>query len=201
MYEMRGMPDGDEERARVKEGVLRGLYRLEDLPEGSESRPKVHLFGSSAILRSALRARELLQERGVAATVWSVTSYLELRRDALAAERWSRLHPEEPARVPWVTSRLQDHPWPVVAVSDYMKVLPDQLARFVPGGLVPLGTDGFGRSDERHALRRHFEVDAESVVVATLAELARRGEVPAAEVTRALRDFQIDPERIDPAIA
>ena len=82
-----------------------------------------------------------------------------------------------------------------------MKALPDQLARFVPAGLVPLGTDGFGRSDERHALRRHFEVDAESVVVATLADLARRGEVPTAEVTRALRDFQIDPEKIDPAIA
>ena len=201
MYEMRGMPDGEEERARIREGVLRGLYLLENLPEGSESRPKVHLFGSSAILRSALRARELLQERGVAATVWSVTSYLELRRDALAAERWSRLHPEEPARVPWLTSQLQDRPWPVIAVSDYMKILPDQLARFVPAGLVPLGTDGFGRSDERHALRRHFEVDAESVVVATLADLARRGEVPTAEVTRALRDFQIDPEKIDPAIA
>jgi pyruvate dehydrogenase E1 component len=201
MYEMRGLPGDGDERTRIRDGVLKGMYLLEDVPAGSESKPKVHLFGSSAILRSALRARELLAERGVAATVWSVTSYLEMRRDALAAERWNRLHPEGSTRTPWITSQLADRPWPIIAVSDYMKVMADQLARFVPAGLTPLGTDGFGRSDERHALRRHFEVDAESVTVAALAELARRGEVPRSEVARALRDFQIDADKVDPAVA
>jgi pyruvate dehydrogenase E1 component len=197
-YEMRGMPEGE----GVREGILKGMYLLEEVAEGlSEEAPRVHLFGSGAILREALRARELLRERGVGATVWSVTSYVEMRREALGTERWNRLHPEEEARVPWVTEQLGDRPWPVIAATDYMKVMADQVARWVPGGMVALGTDGFGRSEERHVLRRHFEVDGESIAVAALAELARRGRLPREDVSRALRDYQLATDSIDPAVA
>lgn len=199
-YEMRGMPEGREEE--VREGILRGMYQLEDVPEGmGEEGPRVHLFGSSAILREALRARELLRERGVGATVWSVTSYVEMRREALGVERWNRLHPEEAPQTAWITGQLEGRAWPVIAASDYMKVLADQVGRWVPGGLVALGTDGFGRSEERHVLRRHFEVDGESIAVAALAELAGRGRVPREHVARALADFELATDSADPASA
>jgi pyruvate dehydrogenase E1 component len=197
-YEMRGMPQGE----GIREGILKGMYLLEEVPEGlSAQAPRVHLFGSGAILREALRARELLRERGVGATVWSVTSYVEMRREALGVERWNRLHPEEEARVPWVTAQLESRAWPVIAATDYMKVMADQVARWIPGGMVALGTDGFGRSEERHVLRRHFEVDAESIAVAALAELARRGALPREDVARALRDYQLPTDSVDPATA
>jgi len=160
---------------------------------------RIHLFGSGAILNETLRAQELLAERGVAADVWSVTSYTELRRDALAAERWSMLHPLEPPRVPYVTRILAPEPWPVVAASDYMKIVAHQIAPFVPAGLRALGTDGFGRSEAREDLRRFFEVDAESIAVAALHELARRGEIAATAVRDAIVTLGIDPERADPS--
>jgi pyruvate dehydrogenase E1 component len=192
MYAMPGMP------ADVEEGILRGLYRLE-AAEGSASWPRVHLFGSGAILRGALRARQLLAERQVAAAVWSVTSYSELRREALEVERWNRLHPMEQPRMPYVSRLLAGEPWPVVAATDFMKIVADQVARFMPSTFHALGTDGFGRSEDRATLRRFFEIDAESITVATLAELARGGRVDPRLAAAAIADFGIDPDRPDPA--
>jgi pyruvate dehydrogenase E1 component len=194
MYPMPAMPAGVEDRIR------RGLYKLQPATAPPEW-PRVHLFGSGAILREALRAQTLLAERSIAADVWSVTSYGELRRDALAAERWNMLHPTAPPRVPYVTAALVGEAWPVIAATDYMTAVADQIARFVPAGLRPLGTDGFGRSDARAPLRRHFEVDAESIAIAATHELALRGVIPAIAVQQAIADLGVDPEKPDPATA
>jgi pyruvate dehydrogenase E1 component len=191
MYPMPGMPSGAEE------GILRGMYRLAPAT-GPAAWPRVHLFGSGAIVREAERARALLAERQVAADVWSVTSYGELRREALDVERWNRLHPTEPPRMPYVSRMLAPEPWPIIAASDYMKTVADQIARFVPSTFHPLGTDGFGRSDDRKPLRRFFEVDAESIAVAALSELARAGRVDKNAVARAIRDLGIDPDCPNP---
>ncbi len=194
-YPMPPMPEG------AAEGVLQGLYRFRPAP-ALPGAARAQILGSGSILNEALRAQKLLAERfQVAADVWSATSYLALRREALAAERWNLLHPEEAPRVPFVTTLLKDAPGPVVAASDYLKAVPDQVARWVPGGLFSLGTDGFGRSDTRAALRRHFEVDAESIAVAVLAQLAKRGERKSADVARAIRELGIDSGKIDPANA
>ena len=195
LYPMPGMPEG------VADGIRRGLYKLAPAAAADDRAPRIHLFGSGPILREALEAQQLLGERGVAADVWSVTSYTELRRDALACERWNMLHPGEPERVPYVTQMLAREPWPVIAASDYMKAVADQIARFVPGGLHPLGTDGFGRSDTRDALRRFFEVDAAAIAVAALSELARRGTIEVARAKQAIVDLGVDPEQADPATA
>jgi pyruvate dehydrogenase E1 component len=194
MYPMPAMPAG------VADGIRRGLYKFSPAADPG-GRPRIHLFGSGAILREALKAQGLLAERGVAADVWSATSYTELRRDALAAERWNMLHPGEAERVPYLTQVLAEEPWPIVAASDYMRILPDQIARFVPAGLFPLGTDGFGRSDTRVALRRHFEVDAAAITVAALGQLAARGTIDPADVQRAIAELEVDPEQPDPATA
>jgi pyruvate dehydrogenase E1 component len=191
MYAMPGLPEG------AQEGIVRGMYRLAPA-EGEAGWPRVHLFGSGAILREALRARALLAEREVAADVWSVTSYSELRREALDAERWSRLHPEQPARMPYVSRMLAPEPWPIVAASDYMKIVADQIARFVPSSFLALGTDGFGRSDDRGPLRRFFEVDAESIAVAALSELSRAGRYEASKVAQAIGDLGIDADAPNP---
>ena len=187
-YPMPKKPEGSDS------GILKGLYKVSSTPP--DGRPRVQLFGSGPILREALRARDLLAERyGVAADVWSATSYKELRREALEAERWSMLHPDQPARKPYVVSLLEHEPGPIIAVSDYMRIVPDQIARWLPGRFYALGTDGFGRSDTREALRRFFEVDAESVVVAALCQLALRGEVAADLPRRAIAELGIDPEK------
>jgi pyruvate dehydrogenase E1 component len=191
-YAQPSMPEG------VEDGILRGMYKLRPAADPGIG-PRVHLFGSGAILREALAAQELLAARGVAADVWSVTSYTELRRDARAVERQNLLHPSETRAVPYVTRVLAPEPWPVVAASDYMKIVPDQIARFVPAGLHPLGTDGFGRSETRDALRRFFEVDAASICVAALHVLAERGEVPRERVAAAIAELGIDPAKPDPA--
>jgi pyruvate dehydrogenase E1 component len=192
-YVMPPLPEGSEE------GILAGLYRLHGVPEGMEERPRVQLFGSGTILREALRARDLLAERfGVGAEVWSATSYKELRREAVAVERWNLLHPGEEPRVPFVTRALEGHEGPVVAVSDYLKLVPDQVARWVPNGLTALGTDGFGRSETRAALRRFFEVDAEHVALAALGRLAREGKVERDLPRRAMEELGLDPEKVDP---
>jgi pyruvate dehydrogenase E1 component len=191
-YEMPAMPEG------VAEGIVRGMYLLRRAVDGLPV--KAQLLGSGTTLRETLRAADILAERfGVGADVWSVTSYQQLRADALAAERWNRLHPTEPARVPYLTQRLAGTSGPVIAASEYMKLVPDMVARFVPQGLTPLGTDGYGLSDTRTALRRHFEVDAENIAVATLAALARTGAVPSDLVTSAIIGFGLDPDRPDPA--
>jgi pyruvate dehydrogenase E1 component len=130
--------------------------------------------------------------------VWSVTSYQQLRNEALASERWNRLHPGEPPRVPFVTRALESAPGPVIAATDYLKAVPDLVARWIPRSFTPLGTDGFGRSDTREALRRHFEIDAEHIAVAALAALAQQGQAQPAVVAQAIRDFRIDPESMEP---
>jgi pyruvate dehydrogenase E1 component len=192
-YPMPPMPAG------VEEGVIKGLYKFKTGPEGKKH--KAHIFGSGSIIRSALQAQEILAERyDVSADVWSATSYKNLRNQALLVERWNRLHPAEPPKKPHVRQLLEKESGPFIAVSDYMKIVPDQIAKWVPGGLTTLGTDGFGRSDTRAHLRRFFEVDAEATTVATLHALAQRGEVDNAIVARAIKDLNIDPEKRFPQI-
>jgi pyruvate dehydrogenase E1 component len=193
-YPMPAMPAG------VEEGILRGLYLYRGAVQ--QARHRAQLFGSGPLLLQALRAQEILAAKfDVAADVWSVTSYPLLRNDALAAERWNRLHPGEPPRVPYVTRALENAPGPIVATSDQMKTLPDMISRWVGRPLVALGTDGFGRSDTREGLRRHFETDAEHVVVATLSALSQLGHLPPGTVARAIQEFGIDAEKIEPRLA
>jgi pyruvate dehydrogenase E1 component len=185
--------------AGIEEGILAGLYLYRPAARGTK---RAQLFGSGVILREALRALEILAERfDVAADVWSVTSYQQLRNEALAVERWNRLHPLETPRVPYVSAALERAPGPVVAVTDYLKAVPDLVARWVPRSFTPLGTDGFGRSDSRQALRRHFEIDAEHIVVATLQALAGEGQIEAAVVARAIQELGIDPTRPEPRVS
>jgi pyruvate dehydrogenase E1 component len=190
-YPMPAIPEGAEE------GVLKGLYRLKEAPRGEGDRPRVHLLGSGSLLREAQRAQEILAERyGVAADLWSATSYKELRREALEAERWNLLHPDQEPRKPYVVRLFEGDDAPVVAVSDYLKLVPDQISRWLPGRLYSLGTDGFGRSETREALRRFFEVDAECVAVAAL--LALSGRIDRAVPRRAIDELGVDPEKLDP---
>jgi pyruvate dehydrogenase E1 component len=194
-YPMEPMPEG------CREGVLKGMYRFRPSSiKGAKVKTKVHLLGSGSLLREALRAQELLADKyGVAADVWSVTSYKELRRDALACERWNRLHPSAPARKSYVETLLAKETGVFIAVSDYMKVWPEFIQRWVPGGLTPLGTDGFGPSENRATLRRHFEVDAEFITLTALDQLAKRGDIKLDKVEKAIKDLGIDPEKDDPA--
>jgi pyruvate dehydrogenase E1 component len=184
----------------VDEGIVRGLYRFVAGPEiAGETRGRVRLVASGAILQQALAARDLLAGRfGVAAEVYSATSWQLLRRDALKAERWSRLHPAEAPRVPYVSQVLGAGGGPVVLVSDWVKALPDLLGRWLPAGYVSLGTEGFGRSDTREALRGLFEIDAPHVAVAALAALARAALIPTSLVADAISALGIDPDKLDP---
>jgi pyruvate dehydrogenase E1 component len=173
------------------DGLLRGLYRYS--PADSTEGPRAQILASGTGMQWALKAQRLLaDEWGVHADVWSATSWTELRRDAVVAEEHNLMHPGDEPRVPFVTSALQHAPGPVVAVSDFMRAVPDLIARWIPGDYTSLGTDGFGMSDTRHALRRHFHVDAESIVVATLRQLARRGEIDAASPVEAAKKYAID---------
>jgi pyruvate dehydrogenase E1 component len=191
-YAQPPMPEG------VEEGILKGIYKL----KSGESQAKVHLWGSGPMLNEALRAQQILAEQyKVSADVWSVTSYNELRRDALRAERWNRLHPEEAERKPYIAEVMEKTEGPIIASTDYMKIVPDQLAPWLGGRLVSLGTDGFGRSDNREYLRRHFEINAESIVAATLSRLAREGKFNAKKATQALAVLGVVTEGIDPAVA
>jgi pyruvate dehydrogenase E1 component len=197
-YAMNAMPEG------AREGILKGMYKLKESGvEGkAQKKSKVHLLGSGPLLRQALQAQDLLAERfGITADVWSVTSYKELRREALAAERWNRLHPTEAPRRRYLEQVLAEEKGAFVAVSDYIKALPEMIARWVPGGLEPLGTDGFGRSESRQALRRHFEVDAECITLGALSRLARLGEVKPEQVQKAIKELGIDPDKVDPVEA
>jgi pyruvate dehydrogenase E1 component len=199
-YPMPAMPDGAEE------GILKGLYKLKDTPAAEENqednRARVHLLGSGSLLREALRAQEILAQRyGIAADVWSATSYKELRRDALEADRWNLLHPDQEPRKPYVVSLFEGDDAPIIAVSDYLKLVPDQIARWLPGRLYSLGTDGFGRSDTREALRRFFEVDAECVAVAALDQLSRRCRIDHGLPRRAIEELGVDPEKADPVVS
>jgi pyruvate dehydrogenase E1 component len=190
-YAQEAMPEG------VEEGIIKGLYRFREAPEERSSRAQ--LLGSGTIFQEVLRAQELLSEHhDVAADVWSATSYQQLRADALQVERWNRLHPEEAPRQAYVSASLEPAEGPIIAATDFMKAVPDQVARWVPQPFVPLGTDGYGRSDARKDLRRFFEVDAEHIVVATLAALARSGDIKPEDVTEAIERYDLDPERVAP---
>ncbi|MDQ3532305.1 MAG: pyruvate dehydrogenase (acetyl-transferring), homodimeric type [Actinomycetota bacterium] len=181
-------------------GILRGIYLFREAADDREH--KVQLFGSGAIMQQVLRAADLLaEEHDIAADVWSVTSYQQLMIDGLEVERWNFLHPDEGKRIPYVSSVLQSKPGPVIAASDYVKALPGLISRWVPQTFLPLGTDGFGRSDSREELRSWFEIDAEHIVVATLAALADGRAVKPRVVRDALRTYKIDPERVSPYLA
>jgi pyruvate dehydrogenase E1 component len=191
-YEMPPMPEGS------REGILKGMYRLR-AAEPAQHQPRAHLLGGGAILNEAVKAQQILAGYNVAADVWSVTSYQELYRDGHAVERWNRLHPGENPRVPYVAQCLGDTTGAIVAASDYVKVLLDGIDQWLPRRLVALGTDGFGRSDSRAALRDFFEVDARFIAVAALSELASDGSVPADLVQKAIKDLGINPEKPNPA--
>lgn len=194
-YAQPAMPEGD--RDALRNGILKGIYRYRAAADGA--RAQVQLWGSGPMLNEALRAQEMLASKfGVAADVWSVTSYSELRRDAVATERWNRLHPAEPARKPYVQQVMDGTDGAIVASSDYMKVLVDQLAPWLHGRLVTLGTDGFGRSENREYLRRFFEIDAESIVIAALSRLARDGRFDGHRVVEAMRELGVNPDANDP---
>jgi pyruvate dehydrogenase E1 component len=185
----------------ASDGVIEGLYRWAPAPEGTTPAGAV-LFSGTANLAAREAQSELAEHYGVGVELHSATSYKRLREEALTVERWNRLHPDSAPRTPRVTELLAGE-GPIVAVTDFMKAVPDQIARWVPEGrrFVPLGTDGFGRSDTREALRRHFETDAAHVVVATLAALAADGEVKPEVVTDAIARYGIDPDAGDPRLA
>ena len=187
-YQMPAMPEGAEE------GILKGLYKLKPAKRGKKY--KAHLFGSGPLLREALRAQEILAEQfDIAADVWSATSYKLLRGDVLRTKRWNMLHPTAPPKVSYLEFILRNEEGVFVAVSDYMKMVPDQIAPWIPGGLTTLGTDGFGRSDTRANLRRFFEVDAELSVVATLYALHQKEAFPAKVVEESIKKLGVDPEK------
>jgi len=180
----------------VEDGIVRGMYLLQ---KGGPGKIRPQLMGSGTILREVLGAAELLfKDFGVPSDVWSVTSFNELRRDALEVERWNQLHPGDEPRKNYVEETLARRRGPFVAATDYMKIVPDQIQRWVPGRYVSLGTDGFGRSDARAALRDHFEVDRRHIVVATLNALADDGALDRATVAQAIEKYGIDPAKPDP---
>jgi pyruvate dehydrogenase E1 component len=193
-YPQPAKPDG------VDEGILRGIYRFAAAPDAGKGAKAVRLIGSGSILQQVLEAQGILAEKlGVAAEVYSAPSFPLLRRDALAVERWNRLHPASKARVPYVTGILGSDGGPIVAASDWMKVIPQMVAPWVPATFVALGTDGFGRSDTRESLRAFFEIDAASIAAAAMSALAGEGSITAKAAATAIADLGIDPDKVDPA--
>jgi pyruvate dehydrogenase E1 component len=193
-YKMPEMPEG------VEEGILRGLYKFK---EGEKLKKpvgeKVHLFGSGSILNEALRAQEILADKyNVSADVWSATNYKRLRYETLECQRWNMLNPDKKAKTSYLQDVLSKEKGTFVAASDNMRIVPEQIQQWVPGGLFALGTDGFGRSESREALRRYFEVDAESIVIGTLYSLSQKGKVETKLVKKAIKDLGVDPEKTFP---
>ena len=194
-YVQPAMPTG------VEDGIRRGMYRFRTAAAAA-GQPQVQLLGSGTILREVIAAADLLHEHwGVAADIWSVTSFTELRREGLAAERWNRLHPEAAARVSYVSQQLGPQQGPAIAATDYVQTFADQIRPWVPRRYVTLGTDGFGRSDSRANLRRFFEVDRYHVTVAALKALSDEGQLAPGRVSEAIRRYRLDPNRPDPAHA
>jgi pyruvate dehydrogenase E1 component len=185
------MPDGAEE------GILKGLYLFS--PAKERMKHHVQLFGSGTIMQCVLKAREILAEKfRISTDIWSATSYQQLRNEALSTDRWNRLHPESEPHTPYVVRAMEGMQGPVVAATDFVKTLPDLIRPWMSGNYITLGTDGFGRSDTREALRRFYEVDAESITVAALYALSRDGAIPAADVAKAIRTLGLDPDKPDP---
>jgi pyruvate dehydrogenase E1 component len=193
-YEMPPMPEGS------RDGIIKGMYKLR-AAENGKARLKAQLLGSGAILNEVLAAQKMLEKYDVAADVWSVTSYQELYRDGHACDRWNMLHPDLEPRKPYVTQCFENAPGVFVAASDYLKVLPDSIDQWMPRRMRSLGTDGFGRSEDRASLRNHFEVDAKFVTLATLAELAHAGQLDRKVIAKAVKELGIDPEKREPAKA
>jgi len=191
-YPQPAMPKG------VTEGILKGLYRFQ--PGAADKTHKAHILGSGPIINSALAAQEILERYDVSADVWSATNYKQLRSEALNCTRWNMLHPTEEPRVSYLEATLAAETGAFVAVSDNIKAVPDQIAPWVPGGLMTLGCDGFGRSESREALRRFFEVDAECTAIATLYQLSRQGVIDSSVVAQAIQDLNVDPEKVHPVI-
>ncbi len=192
-YPHPAMPGGAEE------GIRRGLYLLR---AGAKAKLRVQLMGSGTILREVLAAAELLEKDwGVAADVWSATSFTLLRRDGVDVMRWNLLHPGKKPRVPFVTQQLEGHAGPVVAASDYVRLFPEQIREFLPRRFVTLGTDGFGRSDNREGLRHFFEVDRRYVVIAALRAMSDEGQLDAEQVAEAIKKYGVNPEKPNPATA
>jgi pyruvate dehydrogenase E1 component len=195
-YQQPAMPEGAED------GIIRGLYRLREAPslgkgeKGDKGATRARLVGSGSILPQVLAAQNLLAERfGVAAEVYSAPSFQQLRADALEVERWNRLHPTEEPRVPYVARILGPEGGPIIAATDWVRAVPDMVARWLPPGYVSLGTDGFGRSDTRETLREFFEIDPLSIAAATLSELARCGALDRRKAAAGIAELGIDPER------
>jgi pyruvate dehydrogenase E1 component len=194
-YEMPPMPEG------ASEGILKGMYRFR-----ATSRPaakmRAQLFGSGAILPEVVKAQEILESQfDVGADVWSITSYIQLYRDGCTADRWNMLHPGQTPHVPYVAQCLNDAPGVFVAASDYVKALPHAIDRWLPRPLETLGTDGFGRSENRESLRDFFEVDARYVAVATLGALAREGRLGVTVVQKAIQTLGLNPDKANPAVS
>ncbi len=196
-YAMPPMPPGPE----IRDGILKGMYKYR-ASQNKKSKLRAQIFGSGAILREALKAQEILDEKyGVAADVWSVTSYKALYNDGINTERWNLLHPTEKPRVPYVSQCLGDAPGVLIAATDYLKALPNLVSKWLPRRLAALGTDGFGRSDGREALRNFFEVDARFITLATLYELLQDGKIEPSVVEKAIKDLGIDTEKANPLLA
>jgi pyruvate dehydrogenase E1 component len=182
---------------QIKEGIIKGIYKFRP----GNGKAKAHLFGSGPMVNEAVKAQQILAEQyKVNVDVWSVTSYNELRREALRVTRWNRLHPDQPEQVPYILQALKGADGPIIASSDFMKIMPDQLSPWLGNRLVALGTDGFGRSESREYLRRFFEIDAASIVAATMSKLARDGKVTAKKALQAIADMGINPEAKDPTL-
>ena len=191
-YAMPDMPDG------VEEGILKGMYKFR-ASTTKRTKLKAHLYGSGAIMNSALAAADILeQDYKVGADVWSITSYKALHRDCLDAERWNRMHPGAKPRLSYVEKCLADERGVHVMASDYVKALPESIARWFPNPPVALGTDGFGRSESREALRDHFEVDKRFIVLGALSALAREGQIECDVIKQAMQDLNIDPDKANP---
>lgn len=196
-YAQPPMPEGK----HVKEGILKGMYKFKTSDKKKKMKLRAQIMGAGPILNQVLKAQELLEKYDVAADVWSITSFKELRRDGLETDRWNRLHPASKPKKAYITECLENEDGPVVIASDYMKILPDGLAPWSPKPLVALGTDGYGRSETREALRDFFEIDARYIAVATLSALANEGAIKHAVVQKALKDFGIDPDKKNPLTA
>ena len=199
-YPQPAMPDGD----HIHKGILKGMYKFREAPKpkGNGPKTKIHLLGSGSILNEAVKAQEILADRyNVQADVWSATSFRLLRQEAIECERWNRLHPTDKPKKSYLESLLENEDGIFIAASDYMKSYQESITRWVPGGLTPLGTDGFGRSETREALRRFFEVDKECITLTALHELAKKGEIKPEAVAQAIKDLGIDPEKPDPVHA
>jgi pyruvate dehydrogenase E1 component len=194
-YEMPPMPEG------IKDGILKGMYKYKASDKKNEN-AKASLLASGAILNEAVKAQDILESKyGVAADVWSVTSYKELYTNGIETDRWNMLHPSEERKVSYLQQCFKSNDNVFVAASDYLKALPCSIAKWLPGRLVALGTDGYGRSDSRAALRNYFEVGADFIVLAALYALASEGKIEPDIPTQAIKDLGVDPEKVSALFA